>query len=129
MSLKRIIYRIVFLGFTILIIPLLPILIIFLGISSPEYVIYGTLNLDVSQSVPAWEIYTTFLKHIFIFDFGISTSSGQLVIHEVVAALGESLKSIIIALLFSYTFGTIAGIFSAKSHGLRKLWNRMEFIF
>lgn len=129
MSLKRIIYRIVFLGFTILIIPLLPILIIFLGISSPEYVIYGTLNLDVSQSVSAWEIYTTFLKHIFMFDFGTSTSSGQLVIHEVVTALGESLKSIIIALLLSYTIGTAAGILSAKSRRLRKLWNRMEFIF
>jgi len=64
-----------------------------------------------------------------MFDFGISTSSGQLVIHEVVTALGESLKSIIIALLFSYTIGTAAGIFSAKSRRLRKLWNRMEFIF
>ncbi len=129
MSLKRIIYRIVFLGFTILIIPLLPILIIFLGISSPEYVIYGTLNLDVSQSVSSWEIYTTFLKHILMFDFGTSTSSGQLVIHEVVKALRESLKSIIIALLLSYTIGTAAGIFSAKSYRLRKLWDRMEFIF
>ncbi len=129
MSLKRIIYRIIFLGLTILIIPALPILIIFLGISSPEYVIYGTLNLDVSQSVPAWEIYTTFLKHILVFDFGTSTSSGQLVIYEVVTALGESLKSIIIALLLSYTIGTAAGIFSAKSRRLRKLWNRMEFIF
>jgi len=129
MSIKRISYRIVFLGFTILIIPLLPILIIFLGISSPEYVIYGTLNLDVSQSVSAWEIYTTFLKHIFMFDFGISTSSGQLVIHEVGAALGESLKSILIALLFSYTIGTAAGILSAKSHRSKTLWNRMEFIF
>ena len=119
MSLKRIIYRIVFLGFTILIIPLLPILIIFLGISSPEYVIYGTLNLDVSQSVSSWEIYTTFLKHILMFDFGTSTSSGQLVIHEVVKALRESLKSIIIALLLSYTIGTAAGMFSAKSYSSR----------
>lgn len=129
MTVKRIIYRIIFLGLTILIIPALPILIIFLGISSPEYVIYGTLNLDVSQSVSTWEIYTSFLKHILMFDFGTSTSSGQLVIHEVVTALGESLKSIIIALFLSYIIGTIAGVFSAKSRRLRKLWNRMEFIF
>jgi len=129
MTVKRIIYRIIFLGLTILIIPALPILIIFLGISSPEYVIYGTLNLDVSQSVPAWEIYTTFLKHISIFDFGVSTSSGQLVTHEIITALGESLKSIGIALLLSYTIGTAAGILSAKSRRLKNLWVRTEFIF
>ena len=129
MSLKRIIYRIIFLGITILIIPALPIMIIFLGISSSKYVIYGTLNMDVSQSIPAWEIYITFLKNILVFDLGTSTSSGQLVIHELMTALVESSKSIIIALLLSYTFGTISGVLSAKSRRLKIFWSRSEFIF
>lgn len=129
MSLNRILYRVLFLGITILLIPALPILIVFLGVSSPQYVIYGTLNLDISQSIPAWQIYTTFLKHIVIFDFGTSTSSGQLVVHEVVTALAESAKSIILALLLSYTIGTLTGVLASKSGRSKKLLMQSEFIF
>ena len=131
MSFRRIIYRIIFLGMTILIIPALPILIIFLGISSPKYVIYGTLNMNVSQSIPAWDIYIAFFKNILVFDLGTSTSSGQLVINELMTALGESSKSIIIALLLSYTLGTIFGILSAKSRRLKisGIYRNLFFIF
>jgi len=129
MSMRRIIIRMVFLGVTILIIPLLPILIIFLGISSPEYVIYGTLNLDVSQSLSAWEIYTNFLKNIISFDYGTSISSGQPVISEVFTAIGESIKSMVIALFLSFTIGTAAGIFSVKSKKLKNFITCIEFVF
>lgn len=129
MTIKRIAFRLFFLGLTILIIPLLPITIIFMGISSPEYVIYGTLSMEVSQTVPAWDIYITFLKRIIMFDFGTSTSSGQLVIKEVASALAESAKSILPALLISYSIGTVAAIMIAKSRIAERLWQRSEFIF
>lgn len=129
MTIKRIIYRLVFLVLTILIIPLLPIAIIFLGISNPEYVIYGTLNLDVSHRASAWEIYTTFLRHIILFDFGTSTASGQLVIKEIESALRESAKSIIPALCFSYGLGTFIGVFIIKSQRAENLWRKSAFIF
>ncbi len=129
MTIKRIAYRLLFLGFTILIIPLMPIAIIFLGVSSPEYVIYGTLNMKVSQAVSAWDIYTTFLKHIIMFDFGTSTASGQLVIKEVISALGASAKSILPALLISYGIGTLIGILISKSPAIEKVWLKSEFIF
>lgn len=129
MATKRIIYRLIFLGLTILIIPLLPIAIIFLGISNPEYVIYGTLNMDVSHSVSAWKIYTTFLKHIMMCDFGTSTASGQLVIKEIGSALGESAKSIIPALCFSYGVGTFIGVFIIKSQCAENLWKKSAFVF
>jgi ABC-type dipeptide/oligopeptide/nickel transport system permease component len=118
-----------FLGITIFLIPALPILIIFLGISSPQYVIYGTLNLDTSQAVSAWDIYTSFLNNILRFNFGVSTSSGQLVTHEVITALGESFKCILLAFVFSYTIGTLTGVFSVKSARLRKLISKSEFLF
>lgn len=129
MTTERIIYRLIFLGLTILIMPLLPIAIIFLGISTPEYVIYGTLNMDISHKVSAWKIYTTFLQRIILFDFGTSTASGQLVIKEIISALRESAKSIIPALFFSYGIGTSIGIFIAKSHVVEKLWRKSSFIF
>jgi len=106
-----------------------PIAIIFLGISNPEYVIYGTLNLDVSHRASVWEIYTTFLRHIILFDFGTSTASGQLVIIEIGSALGESAKSIIPALCFSYGVGTFIGVFIIKSQRVENLWKKSAFVF
>ena len=118
-----------FLGITILLIPLLPIVIIFLGVSSPEYVIYGTLNLSTSQSYSAWELYTSFLKHIVLLDFGTSTSSGQPVLGEVFSALGSSFTIIGIAVVLSYVFGTIAGLLSTRYSFFEKIWTKTEFIF
>lgn len=129
MLLKKIVYRISFLGMTILLIPLIPILIIFLGINSPEYVIHGTLNLNVSQSTSTWEIYSSFLKNICVLDFGTSTSSGRLVTYEVKHGLRESFKLISIALFLSYTIGTAVGFLSLNSSILKKICNRMEFLF
>ena len=129
MTTKRIVYRLIFLGLTIFIIPILPIAIIFLGISSPEYVIYGTLNMEISQKYSPHDIYFKFLHRIMLFDFGTSTSSGQLVIKEIINALGESAKSIIPALFFSYGIGTSVGIFTVKSHIAENLWLKLSFIF
>jgi len=129
MSSRRLLYRLLFLGITILLIPALPILIIFLGISSPQYVIYGTLNMDASHATSAWDIYATFLQHMLRFDFGSSTSSGQLVTHEVMTALRESFKSITLALVFSYTLGTLAGVVAATSDRVKNLLAKTEFFF
>lgn len=126
---RRLLYRMLFLGITILLIPALPILIIFFGISSPQYVIYGTLNMDASQTMSAWDVYFTFLLHMLTFDFGTSTSSGQLVTHEIITALRESFKSMSLALVFSYTFGTIAGLLSATSDRIKRLLTKSEFFF
>lgn len=129
MTARRLLYRLLFLGGTLLLIPALPILIIFLGISTPQYVIYGTLNMDASQTASAWDIYRTFLLHILQFDFGSSTSSGQLVTHEIATALRESFKSMTLALIFSYAFGTLTGVLSASSDRVRTLLAKTEFFF
>lgn len=129
MSSRRLLYRALFLGVTILLVPALPILIIFLGISSPQYVTYGTLNMDASHSMSAWDVYSTFLLHILKFDLGSSTSSGQLVTHEVITALGESFKSMTLALVFSYAFGTLAGTLAATSERIKRLLTKSEFFF
>ena len=129
MSYKRILYRLLFLGLTILIIPFLPIMIIFLGISSPEYVIYGTLNLNTVHSFSSWAVYYNFLMQILSFDFGLSTSSGQPVIVDVFSALLESIKPISFALLISLSLGTIIGIIISRYERIRTIWNRAESIF
>lgn len=129
MAFKKILYRLFFLGLTILIIPALPVLIIFLGIRSADYVIFGTLNMNVSQTYSAWEIYVDFLKRILMLDLGRSTSSGQLVTGEVIRALGESLKLIVPALFFCYSIGTIISILRFKMHSSKKHWNKLEFLF
>lgn len=85
--------------------------------------------MEVSQTVSAWDIYITFIKRIILLDFGTSTASGQLVIKEVVSALGESAKSILPALFLSYAIGTAIGILIAKFQFAEKLWQRSEFIF
>jgi len=113
---KRIIYRTLFLLSTVLIIPLLPILIIYLGVSSPEYVIKGTLNIDLSSIGTSnyWDIYIKFLSRIIHFDFGNSISSGQSVITGVSSGIFESFKIILPAIIISYLIGTAIGIFTEK---------------
>lgn len=128
---KRMIYRMFFLALTIFVIPLVPIIIIFAGVSSPEYVIKGTLNIDVSQVQPVsyWKIYTNFLTRIIHFDFGISTASGKSVIDIVFSGMLESLKIMIPAIIFSYVIGTLIGVWAEKNKKANYIWNRSQFIF
>ena len=128
---KRIIYRISFLALTILVIPLVPIVIIFAGVSSPEYVIKGTLNMDLSQmqAMSYWEIYTNFLRNIICFNLGTSTASGKSVISIVSSGILESLKIIIPSIIISYIIGTLIGIWAEKSERANKVWNKSQFIF
>ncbi len=114
------------LGVTILLIPILPILIIFMGVSSPEYVIYGTLNIDVSDSIPVWEVYTGFLGQILLLDFGNSLSSGKPVINELVIAFLESAKVIILALINSWIFGLLVLYLVRKYRFIFKLLTSIE---
>ena len=128
---KKIIYRITFLALTILVIPLVPIVIIFLGVSSPEYVIKGTLNMDLSQvqAVSYWKIYTNFLSNVICFDLGTSTASGKSVISIVSSGMLESLKIIIPSIIISYIIGTLIGIWTEKSKRVNSVWNKSQFIF
>ena len=128
---KRIIYRISFLALTILVIPLVPIVIIFAGVSSPEYVIKGTLNMDLSQmqAMSYWEIYTNFLRNIICFNLGTSTASGKSVISIVSSGILESLKIIIPSIIISYIIGTLIGIWAEKSKRANSIWNKSQFIF
>ncbi len=123
----NLIYRILFLLLTVLVIPLLPIIIIFLGTNSPEYVIKGTLNMSVSPGVSPWNLYLEALKNLLTFNLGTSISSGQSVINEIGAGLGQSFKIIIPALVLSYLLGTLIGILrKGKSPITGK---RYDFIF
>ncbi len=128
---KRLIYRIAFLGLTIFIIPLVPILIIFAGVSSPEYVIKGTLNMDLSQTeaLNYLDIYTSFLKNIVRFDLGTSTASGKSVISIVSSGIKESLIIVIPGIILSYITGTLIGIWTEKSKRAASVWNKSQFIF
>ena len=128
---KRIIYRIFFLVLTIFVIPLVPIIIIFAGISSPEYVIKGTLNIDVSQvqTLSYWKIYTNFLTRIIRFDLGTSTASGKSVIDIVSSGMLESLKIMALAIIFSYIIGTFIGVWTEKNKKADYIWNKFQFIF
>jgi len=128
---KRVIYRVVFLLLTILIIPFVPIVIIFLGNSSPEYVLKGTLNIDLSQIRPTnyWEIYTSFLNRILHLDFGKSISSGQLVVNEISSGFFESFKIILLAIIISYLIGTTVGILTEKHIIIDLLWKKAQFLF
>jgi len=128
---NRIIYRIAFLVLTIFIIPIIPIVVIFVGISSPEYVIKGTLNMDLSQAqtLSYGKIYTNFLSDILRFNFGTSTASGQPVINIISSGLLESLKIIIPSIIISYVIGTLIGVWAEKSKRAKSIWNKSEFIF
>ena len=128
---SRIIYRIAFLVLTIFIIPIIPIVVIFVGISSPEYVIKGTLNMDLSQAqtVSYGKIYTNFLSDILRFNFGTSTASGQPVINIISSGLLESFKIIIPSIVISYIIGTFIGIWTEKNRKANSIWNKSEFIF
>jgi ABC-type dipeptide/oligopeptide/nickel transport system permease component len=128
---KRVIYRIIFLTLTILVIPLVPIFIIFTGISSSEYVMKGTLNLDITQtqSLSYWEVYKSFLNNILRLDFGTSISSGQAAMRIVCSGLMESLKIIIPAILFSYLIATFIGAWTERDRKIDSIWNKFQFIF
>ncbi|MCJ7516224.1 MAG: ABC transporter permease [Dehalococcoidia bacterium] len=128
---RKIAYRVVFLGLTILIIPLVPIAIIFAGVSSPEYVIKGTLNIDLSQmaTLNYWEVYTSFLSHIIRFDLGTSVASGKPVIGIVLSGINESLKIMFASILFSYIVGTFVGICIERSKRANRVWNSSQFVF
>jgi len=128
---KRVIYIIAFLALTILFIPLVPIVIIFAGVSSPEYVIKGALNMDLSQmqTVSYWKIYSSFLRNIICFDWGTSTASGQSALSIVSSGMLESLKIIIPSIIISYIIGTLIGIWAEKSKKANSIWNKSQFIF
>ncbi len=128
---KRIIYRLIFLAITILVIPLVPVAIIFLGVSSPEYVIKGTLNLDLSQTqtVSYWETYTTLLKNILHLNLGTSVSSGKPVINIVSSDLLTSFAIIIPSIIFSYLIGTIIGIATERNKAVNNIFNKARFVF
>jgi ABC-type dipeptide/oligopeptide/nickel transport system permease component len=128
---KRIIYRIIFLILAILFIPVVPILIIFAGVSSPEYIIRGTLNIDLSQieMMNYWEIYTIFLSNIVRFNLGTSTASGQSVISIVSSGMLESLKIIIPSIIISFIIGTLIGIWTEKSRRANSVWHKLQFTF
>lgn len=120
-------YRIIFLLLTILVIPALPILIIFIGTDSPEYVIKGTLNMSISQDTSPWELYVQAIKNLVTLNLGTSISSGQPVIREIGLGLFQSLKVIIPAIFFSYLVGTFIGILNKGKYfsGVKKL----DFLF
>jgi len=124
-------YRLIFLAITVLVIPLVPVAIIFLGVSSPEYVIKGTLNLDLSQTqTPSYlDIYVTFLKNILHLNLGKSVSSGKPVINIVCLDLLTSFTIIIPSIIFSYIVGTIIGVATEKSNLLNIIYYKVRFVF
>jgi ABC-type dipeptide/oligopeptide/nickel transport system permease component len=128
---KRVVYRIVFLAFTVLVIPVVPILVIFVGVSSPEYVIKGILNIDLSQTqtISYLEVYTTFLRNMLRLDLGTSATSGKSVINIVSSGMLNSLIIIIPSMVFSYIVGALIGIWTEKSRRANCIWNKSQFIF
>jgi len=107
MHIKKLTYRLIFLLITIFVIPAVPIFIIFMGTSSPEYVIHGTLNMSVSNDISAFDLYFQAVKNLLSFNLGNSTSSGQPVINEIYSGFVESFKIVLPALFLSYIVGTI----------------------
>lgn len=112
---KKIAYRFFLLGLSILVIPAIPILIIFLGTNTPEYVMNGTLNMRVTGDIIPSQIYFESLKNLLAFDLGTSTASGHSVVHEVVASFIESSIIMIPALFLSVFVGAIVVIRKLKS--------------
>lgn len=102
---KKIVYRLCLLGLSLLVIPAVPIFVIFLGTSSPEYVINGTLNMQVTEELYPLEIYKESLKNLLTFNLGTSTASGLPVIPEVSSAFIESSKIMFPALFLSLFVG------------------------
>jgi peptide/nickel transport system permease protein len=128
---KRIIHRIIFLVLTVLVIPLVPILIIFVGVSSPEYVIKGTLNIDLSHTqTPSYlEVYTTFLKNILRLNLGTSAATGKPVISIVFSGMLKSLVIIVPSILFSYAAGIVIAIWIKKYRSAMAIWNKLYVVF
>ena len=128
---KKIVYRIIFLAFTVLIIPVVPILVIFVGVSSPEYVMKGTLNIDLSQTEATdyMKVYTTFLMNMLRLNLGTSATSGKSVISIVSSGMLKSLIIIIPSTIFSYTAGMLIGIWTEKSKIANAIWSKSQFVF
>jgi peptide/nickel transport system permease protein len=128
---KRILYRATFLIATIFVIPLAPILIIFAGVSTPEYVIKGTLNMDISQAGATQysKVYLGFLSNLLRLNFGTSTASGTPAMNIVLSGFLESLKLIIPAMILSYIVGTIFGVQTEKSKRAEGVWNWLQVLF
>ncbi|MBI4645960.1 MAG: ABC transporter permease subunit [Bacteroidia bacterium] len=127
MQKPKLIYRLVFLVLTIFIIPALPILIIFIGTSSPEYVIRGTLNMSLTHDVSAWDLYRQAVINLLSFNLGVSTSSGMPVSAEICSGLYESFKTIIPAIIVSYIAGTIIGFYTKEKQSAKN--SKYDFIF
>ncbi len=128
---KRIIYRLIFLAITILVIPFVPVAIIFLGVSSPEYVLRGTLNLDLSQTqtVSYWDTYMTLLKSMLHLNLGMSVSSGKPVINIIASDLRTSFAIIVPSIIVSYFIGTIIGIATETNKAVNNIFIKAQFIF
>ncbi|NQU80165.1 MAG: ABC transporter permease subunit [Bacteroidetes bacterium] len=127
MKINKLIYRLIFLGITILIVPALPILIIFLGTNSPQYVIQGTLNMSYEPNISAWNLYLEAIKNLISLNLGNSTSSGLPVVQELYSGFYESFKIILPAIFFSYLIGTCIGILRKNKE--TKNYNNLNFLF
>lgn len=127
MNKTTLIYRLFFLLVTILIIPALPLLIIYIGAESTEYVITGTLNMSVSPSASVWELYLQAIKNLISLNFGTSISSGQPVFDEIIIGITQSSIIIIPSIIISYIFGTILGVLRRNNKFSGK--SKLEFVF
>ncbi len=123
--------RVILLGITILVIPVVPIVIIFAGVSSPDYVIKGTLNLQAPDGAqPSYVlVYWEFLKSIVHCDFGMSTASGRPAMTIVRNGFLESAKIILPAIVIACVAGTLLGVWSHTSRFGERLWRHSRFLF
>lgn len=128
---KKIVLKLFFLIAAIFLIPLAPIMVIFLGMRSPEYVIKGTLNPSILESGADkyWNVYTEFLKKILSFNFGNSLSSGQPVIKEAISGLSESFKVIAPALAASVILGFAIGLLAERYKIFGLFWEKIQILF
>ncbi|MFA8342374.1 MAG: ABC transporter permease subunit [Rhodothermaceae bacterium] len=113
----------------ILLIPILPIIIIFSGRTSPEYVMYGTLNVNVKGSLSFFEVYYRFLNNLISFDLGNSISTNQPVIDEINIALNNSFLIIVIAIIFTLVLGPLFSYLKTNFKIFNNYIKKIEFIF
>lgn len=113
---RRAAYRLILLGATLLVIPAVPILIIYAGVSSPEYVIRGALNIQLPEGARPtyWDVYGEFLGRLLHCDFGYSMSWGIPATRVVLGGLYESVPVILTCAFVTYLAGTALGVWRAK---------------
>jgi len=128
--LRRAAYRLALLGVTLLVIPAVPILIIYAGVSSPEYVIKGALNIQLSErGLPSyWDVYTGFLWRMLHCDFGHSTSWGMPATRVVLEGLAESMPVILTCAILTYLAGTALGAWRTKNLDAQAAWAGARFV-